>query len=109
MDFVTLNEKAPPATTTTFPLPPRMRLCMAVLQHECGIAAIYHLDAPTASPLCPPGGPDQVSRLIPRMLSDLQNRGQLAAGFTSFEPQRGKILDTFKQIGSVIEALRLNH
>lgn len=46
---------------------------------------------------------------MPRLLLDLQNRGQLAAGFTTYNPQRGKILDTYKQIGTVIEAFRLNH
>jgi amidophosphoribosyltransferase len=43
------------------------------------------------------------------MLVDLQNRGQLAAGFTTFNPRREQILDTFRQIGTVIEAFRLNH
>ena len=46
---------------------------------------------------------------MPRMLLDLQNRGQLAAGFTTFNPDRDKLLDTYKQIGTVIEAFRLNH
>ncbi len=54
-------------------------------------------------------GPEQVSRLMPRMLLDLQNRGQLAAGFTTYDPRRDKLLDTYKQIGTVIEAFRLNH
>jgi amidophosphoribosyltransferase len=82
---------------------------MAELHHECGIAAIYHFDSPTPSPLAPPQGPDQVSRLMPRILLDLQNRGQLAAGFTTFNTARDKILDNYKQIGTVIEAFRLNH
>jgi amidophosphoribosyltransferase len=43
------------------------------------------------------------------MLLDLQNRGQLAAGMASYSPTRAKILDTYKQIGTVIEAFRLNH
>jgi amidophosphoribosyltransferase len=43
------------------------------------------------------------------MLLDLQNRGQLAAGFSTFNPSREKLLDTYKQIGTVIEAFRLNH
>jgi amidophosphoribosyltransferase len=81
---------------------------MDELQHECGIAALYHLDGADISPLAP-GGPDQVSRLMPRVLLDLQNRGQLAAGFTTFNPDREQILDTYKQIGTVIEAFRLNH
>lgn len=79
------------------------------LQHECGIAAIYHFDSPTPSKLVPPAGPEHVSRLMPRLLVDLQNRGQLAAGITSYNPKRDKLLDTYKQIGTVIEAFRLNH
>src|SRR5438093_1566369 len=82
---------------------------MADLQHECGIAALYYLPDSGVSPLTPHGGPNQVSRLMPRVLLDLQNRGQLAAGFTAFNPQREQILDTYKQIGTVIEAFRLNH
>src|SRR3984957_707210 len=82
---------------------------MADLQHECGIAALYHFESPTPSRLAPVTGPEQVSRLMPRMLLDLQNRGQLAAGFTTYDPARDKLLDTHKQIGTVIEAFRLNH
>lgn len=78
-------------------------------QHECGIAAIYYLDRPERSPLAPPGGREQIVRLMPRLLLDLQNRGQLAAGITTYNPQREKLLDTYKDIGTVIEALRLNH
>src|SRR5207248_3040418 len=78
------------------------------LHHECGIAAIYHLPSPTPSRLAPLPGPEQVSRLMPRMLLDLQNRGQLAAGFSTYDPRREKLLDTYKQVGTVIEAFRLN-
>jgi amidophosphoribosyltransferase len=82
---------------------------MAELKHECGIAAIYHRDGPGATRSVAHTGVDQVSRLMPRMLLDLQNRGQLAAGFTTYNPKRDKLLDTHKQIGTVIEAFRLNH
>src|SRR5438552_7110794 len=82
---------------------------MAELHHECGIAALYHLESPTPSRLTPLAGPEQVSRLMPRILLDLQNRGQLAAGFTTYNPRREQIIDTFKQVGTVIEAFRLNH
>jgi amidophosphoribosyltransferase len=82
---------------------------MSELHHECGIAAIYHLPYAQTSRLAPLAGPEQVSRLMPRMLLDLQNRGQLAAGFTTFNPQRQQLLETYKQIGTVIEAFRLNH
>jgi amidophosphoribosyltransferase len=82
---------------------------MDELQHECGIAAIYHLDGPGQSTLLQSMAPHQVSRLIPRMLLDLQNRGQLSAGFTSYDPVRRELIDTYKAIGTVIEAFRLNH
>jgi amidophosphoribosyltransferase len=84
-------------------------LHMDELHHECGIAALYHLPGTEASRLAPLAGPEQVSRLIPRMLLDLQNRGQLAAGFSTFDSRREKLLDTYKQIGTVIEAFRMNH
>jgi amidophosphoribosyltransferase len=82
---------------------------MDELHHECGIAAIYHLHSPTPSRLAPLAGQEEVSRLMPRMLLDLQNRGQLAAGFSTFNPRRESLLATYKQIGGVIEAFRLNH
>ena len=81
---------------------------MADLQHECGVAALYHLPGPKVSSLVPGGDPRNVTRLMPRMLIDLQNRGQLAAGFTSYDKDREVILETYKEIGTVIEAFRLN-
>src|SRR3954447_25679695 len=82
---------------------------MAELHHECGIAAIYHLESDKPSRLAQGVGSEQVSRLMPRLLLDLQNRGQLAAGFATYNPTRDKLLDTYKQIGTVIEAFRLSH
>ena len=82
---------------------------MEELQHECGVAALYHLPGDAISPLAPNGDPTQIHRLMPRMLLDLQNRGQLAAGMSTFDPKRDQILDTYKEIGTVIEAFRLNH
>src|SRR6186997_2480416 len=87
----------------------RGRLRMDELHHECGIAAIYHLPGGQPSRLAPLAGPEQVSRLMPRLLLDLQNRGQLAAGLSSYDPRREKLLSTYKQIGTVIESFRLNH
>ena len=43
------------------------------------------------------------------MLLDIQNRGQLAAGMTSFNPGREQLLSTHKDIGSVTEVFRLSH
>lgn len=70
------------------------------LTHECGLAALYQ---------SPAGDPDQTPNLLRRMLLDLQNRGQLAAGFTSYRPGDDLLLRTFKAIGPVTEALRVNH
>ncbi|MDP7204910.1 MAG: amidophosphoribosyltransferase, partial [Pirellulaceae bacterium] len=82
---------------------------MSEIHHECGVAAIFHLRSETPSPLCVEQGPEQISRLMPRMLQDIQNRGQLAAGITSFNPDRQQLIDTHKDIGSVSEVFRLSH
>jgi len=82
---------------------------MSVLHHECGLAAVYHLPGDAISPLCPPQGPEQVSRLVPPILLDVQNRGQLSAGMTSFHPGREQLLDTYRGLGSVSEVFRLSH
>jgi amidophosphoribosyltransferase len=82
---------------------------MSDLHHECGIAAIYHLAGGARSPLCPPQGQEEVSRLIPRMLLDIQNRGQLSAGMTTYRPDRQQLLETYRGLGGVSEVFRLSH
>ena len=82
---------------------------MSEIHDECGVAAIYHLPGKGVSPLCIELGPDAVSRLMPRMLLDIQNRGQLAAGMTSFNPHRSQLIDTYKEVGSVAEVFRMSH
>jgi amidophosphoribosyltransferase len=79
------------------------------LNHECGVAAIYHLLDQPHHALAPEKGPLEVSKLLPRMLLDIQNRGQLAAGMTSFRSDRSEILKTLKDVGTVTEVFRLNH
>jgi len=81
---------------------------MSELFHECGVAAIYHLPGRPASPLCPPQGQDEASRLMPRMLLDIQNRGQLSAGMTTYRPGRRQLIDTHRDLGSVTEVFRLS-
>ncbi len=81
---------------------------MSELFHECGVAAIYHFDAPDSG-MCTQHGAAAVSRLMPRMLLDIQNRGQLAAGITTYNADRRAILKTRKDVGSVTEVFRLNH
>ncbi|MFK8112266.1 MAG: amidophosphoribosyltransferase [Rubripirellula sp.] len=82
---------------------------MSELHHECGVAAIYHLSGRGRSPLCPEDGPRHISRLLPRMLLDIQNRGQLAAGMSSYDPDNPKLIKTQKDVGTVTEVFRLNH
>ncbi len=82
---------------------------MSDLYHECGVAAIYHLPSARPSRLCPPEGPDEISRLMPRMLLDVQNRGQLSAGMTTYNPRRSQLIETYKELGTVTEVFRLNH
>ncbi len=77
---------------------------MSELNEECGVVAIYHLPNGEQSPLCAAQGHENASSLIPRMLLDLQNRGQLAAGMTTYSPFRKQLIDTHKEVGSVAEA-----
>ena len=74
--------------------------------HECGVAALYWLKEN--------GNADaddfeNVAAFMPGMLLDLQNRGQLAAGYCSYHPNRDHILRTFKDLGGVTEAFRMSH
>ena len=82
---------------------------MSELHHECGLVAVYHLATADDSPLCPPQGQEAVSRLVPRMLLDIQNRGQLSAGMTVWNPHRSQLLATYKEVGSVSEVFRMSH
>ncbi len=82
---------------------------MSELNHECGVAAVYHLSGHPEHPSTPSQGVDEASRLLPRMLLDIQNRGQLAAGMTTYRHDRNEILKTFKEVGTVTEVFRLNH
>ncbi|VTU00194.1 amidophosphoribosyltransferase : Amidophosphoribosyltransferase OS=Pirellula staleyi (strain ATCC 27377 / DSM 6068 / ICPB 4128) GN=Psta_2159 PE=3 SV=1: GATase_6: Pribosyltran [Gemmataceae bacterium] len=82
---------------------------MDELHHECGVAALYYLPGHGERSPVWSGDPDQLSRLMPRMLLDLQNRGQLAAGMATYNPDREQIVDTYKEVGTVIEAFRINH
>ena len=79
---------------------------MSELHEECGVAAIYHLPNGETSALCPNQDRETVSILMPRMLLDLQNRGQLAAGFTTYAPSRKQLIDSFKGIGVVAEVFQ---
>ncbi|NQV24494.1 MAG: amidophosphoribosyltransferase [Rhodopirellula sp.] len=82
---------------------------MAELFHECGVAAIYYLGDGVPSRFSPEQGGEQASRLIPRILLDIQNRGQLSAGMTTFCAGRKQLIDTHKEVGSVNEVFHMAH
>lgn len=81
---------------------------MDELHHECGIAAIYHYNPQGKSQIWSED-PLQISKLMPRMLLDLQNRGQLAAGMCSLNEKREHLLETYKDVGGVVEAFKMSH
>jgi len=79
-----------------------------VLNHECSVAALYLMDEAKA-----PDGPasraalsGNVAPLLQQMLGEMQNRGQLAAGIATFNPDRPNYLDVFKNTGTVNEVFK---
>ena len=80
---------------------------MSEIHHECGVVAIYYLPGNEKSPICEKA--DEASRLLPRMLLDVQNRGQLAAGITTYNPNRNQLIDTYKETGTVTEVFRMSN
>ena len=69
--------------------------------HNCGIAAVYVK-----------GDGDAANRALfylYRLLLNLQNRGQLSAGITTYNPERMQILDTHKDLGHVNEVFRTSN
>jgi amidophosphoribosyltransferase len=86
------------------------------LHHNCGVAALYWLDERPGGGVGTRGGRasarvtgGDVAPLIAPILLDLQNRGQLAAGMTTYNPSRDQLLDTYKDVGTVAEAFRMSH
>ena len=69
-------------------------------KEECGILAIYNLDRKNTRSVTP---------LVSTALLDLQHRGQLGTGITSFDPARSHLLMTHKEVGTVHEVFHLGH
>lgn len=80
---------------------------MADLYHECGIVAVYHFGQDHDSTIVKNYGRNASSHLIPRMLLDIQNRGQLAAGITTYKPDENDLLLTHRNVGLVSEVFRM--
>ena len=75
---------------------------MAESIHEnCGIAAVSLKDTPENR--------QKALFYLYRMLLSLQNRGQLAAGITTYNAARDQLLDTHKSIGQVNEVFRTSN
>ena len=79
------------------------------LKHECGVAALYWLAPSKEEGEAGADGFENVAALMPAMLLDLQNRGQLAAGYSAYYPLREQIISTVKDLGGVTEAFRMSH
>ena len=73
---------------------------MDTLKEECGVVAAYYMGRESTRNVYP---------IVVRALLELQNRGQLSAGLTSFNPARDRILQTHKDLGSVNEVFRLHN
>jgi amidophosphoribosyltransferase len=80
-------------------------------RHHCGVAALCRLRKGTQVPDHAPEtcARASVAPLMPRLLMDLQNRGQLSAGLASFCPDRPHLLKVHVENGSVMEVFRLSH
>ncbi len=81
---------------------------MADLYHECGIAAVYHFPDAPVSDMVPGGDAANTSLLIPQILQDIQNRGQLATGISVFNNRHKQLLATYKDVGQVADVFKLN-
>jgi len=79
------------------------------IKHECGVAALYWLRPPKDRKNNMDYDFENVAALMPPMLLDLQNRGQLAAGYSAYNPNREQIIRTAKDLGGVTEAFRMSH
>jgi amidophosphoribosyltransferase len=67
------------------------------VKDECGVAAVY---LPKPLKEYPFGG---AAFYLYKMLLQMQNRGQLSAGITTYNPDRQQLIDTHKKVGSVAE------
>ncbi len=73
---------------------------MAEVHDHCGVAAAAFLSEDGDS-----GTGRGLPRILSEMLLDLQHRGQLSAGITTFDPDRSRLLRTYRGLGNVAQAL----
>ena len=71
------------------------------LHEECGICAVYIKKDDVAA--------NKALFYLYKLMLNLQNRGQLSAGITTFDPDRAQILDTYKDLGHVNEVFKTSN
>ena len=71
------------------------------VHEECGICAVYIKENGDAA--------NKALFYLYKLMLNLQNRGQLSAGVTTFNPDRAQILDTYKDLGHVNEVFRTSN
>lgn len=72
------------------------------VKEECAVAAITLLNG---EGLKTEGG---AAFYLSQMLLQMQNRGQLASGITTYSPKRTRVLSTHKKVGTVSETFAIN-
>lgn len=77
-------------------------------REKCGIVAVARLRGETPA-LCGSVETENAAALIPRLLLDLQHRGELSAGMTTFSAERPSLLKTYADIGNVPQVFSLFH
>ena len=72
-------------------------------KEECGIVAVCALKNGAID-----YSNNDVCSVIPLMLQDMQNRGELSVGTTTYNKKRSVLLKTYKALGTVKEAFKSN-
>ena len=71
------------------------------IHEECGICAVYIKEDGDAA--------NKALFYLYKLMLNLQNRGQLSAGITTYDSDRPQILDTYKDLGHVNEVFKTSN
>ncbi len=71
------------------------------VHEECGICAVYIKGKDDAA--------NKALFYLYKLMLNLQNRGQLSAGITTFNPDRPQMLDTYRGLGHVNEVFKTSN
>ena len=70
---------------------------MDELKEECGVAAVSITNKREKG---------KAVHYLYRIMLNLQHRGQLSAGITTYNPSRSQLIDTYKNLGTVNEVFK---